>query len=68
MSKFIPVVARLLLAQSYPEWSGLGGSNNYLAFGEFPQSDAEPASLYFPQGVILNRGAAAPLNGAGTRR
>jgi [NiFe] hydrogenase large subunit len=52
----------VLLAQAYPEWAGLGGSGNFLAFGEFPQSTAEPASLYFPQGVISNRGAAAALN------
>jgi [NiFe] hydrogenase large subunit len=65
--KFIDTVYvpdAVLLAQAYPEWSGLGGSDNYLAFGEFPQSDAEPGSLYFPQGVILKRGAAAPLNTA----
>jgi [NiFe] hydrogenase large subunit len=65
--KFIDTVYvpdAVLLAQAYPEWAGLGGSNNYLAFGEFPQSDAEPASLYFPQGVIVDRGAAAPLNRA----
>jgi [NiFe] hydrogenase large subunit len=52
----------VLLAQAYPEWAGLGGSGNFLAFGEFPQSAAEPASLYFPQGVIFNRGGAAALN------
>jgi [NiFe] hydrogenase large subunit len=51
----------VLLAQAYPEWSGLGGTGNYLAFGEFPQSTEEPTSLYFPQGVILNRGKAAAL-------
>jgi [NiFe] hydrogenase large subunit len=63
--KFIETVYvpdAVLLAQAYPEWAGLGGNGNYLAFGEFPQSSAEPASLYFPQGAIFNRGAAAPLN------
>jgi [NiFe] hydrogenase large subunit len=62
--KFIDTVYvpdAVLLAQAYPEWAGLGGSDNYLAFGEFPQSTEEPSSLYFPQGVILNRGKAAAL-------
>jgi [NiFe] hydrogenase large subunit len=54
----------VLLAQAYPEWSGLGGTGNFLAFGEFPLSAEEPASLYFPQGVILNRGAAQALRSA----
>jgi [NiFe] hydrogenase large subunit len=52
----------VLLAQAYPEWAGLGGGGNFLAFGEFPQSTAEPASLYFPQGVVFNRGQVAALN------
>jgi [NiFe] hydrogenase large subunit len=63
--KFIDTVYvpdAVLLAQAYPEWAGLGGNGNFLAFGEFPQSTAEPASLYFPQGVVSNRGGAAALN------
>jgi [NiFe] hydrogenase large subunit len=52
----------ILVAQAYPEWAGLGATNSLLAYGEFPQTESEPASLYFPQGVILNRGAVAPLN------
>jgi [NiFe] hydrogenase large subunit len=51
----------ILVAQAYPEWAGLGATNNLLAYGEFPQTESEPASLYFPQGVIMNRGAVAPL-------
>jgi [NiFe] hydrogenase large subunit len=52
----------ILVAQAYPEWAGLGATNNLLAYGEFPQTESEPASLYFPQGAILNRGPVAPLN------
>jgi [NiFe] hydrogenase large subunit len=52
----------VLVAQAYPEWAGLGATHNLLAYGEFPQTESEPASLYLPQGVILNRGAVAPLN------
>jgi [NiFe] hydrogenase large subunit len=51
----------VLLAQAYPEWGWLGGNGNFLAFGEFPQSGAEPSSLYFPQGAISSRGGAAAL-------
>ena len=63
--KFIDTVYvpdAVLLAQAYPEWAGMGANGNFLAFGEFPQSPAEPASLYFPQGVIFNRGGPAALN------
>jgi [NiFe] hydrogenase large subunit len=54
----------ILVAQAYPEWAGLGVANNLLAYGEFPQTESEPQSLYFPQGVIMNRGSVAPLNPA----
>jgi [NiFe] hydrogenase large subunit len=57
---YVPDV--ILLAQAYPEWSHLGGTNHLMAFGEFPQSVTEPASLYFPQGVVLNRSRLAALN------
>jgi [NiFe] hydrogenase large subunit len=52
---YIPDVT--LLAQAYPEWGTLGGNSNFMAFGEFPQSDAEPASLFFPQGVVTRNGS-----------
>ena len=52
----------VLLAEAYPEWSLIGGSDNYLAFGEFPLGDAEPRSLFLPRGVIFDRGAAQPVD------
>jgi len=52
----------LLVASKYPEWTKLGGNDNFLAYGEFPQNEAEPQSLFFPQGVIVNRGNAEPLD------
>ena len=42
--------------RSDKDWSKIGGNLNFLAFGEFPQTDIEPDSLFFPQGVILNGG------------
>jgi [NiFe] hydrogenase large subunit len=49
---YLPDVA--LLAQAYGEWAAHGaGHKNYLAYGEFPQSTSEPASLFFPRGAIF---------------
>ena len=45
----------VLLAQAYSDWAALGGSQNYLAYGEFPQTASEPASLFFPRGAIFQR-------------
>jgi [NiFe] hydrogenase large subunit len=39
------------------DWSKIGGNLNFLSFGEFPQTDTEPDSLFFPRGAILNGGA-----------
>jgi [NiFe] hydrogenase large subunit len=52
----------ILLAQAHPQWAKLGGTLNLMAFGEFPQSAAEPSSLYFPRGTVLNRNRLAGLN------
>jgi [NiFe] hydrogenase large subunit len=57
---YIPDV--LFLASRYPEWGNIGGNDNFLAFGEFPQNQSEPASLFLPRGVILNRGEVAPVD------
>ncbi len=43
--------------RSNKDWSKIGGNSNFLAFGEFPQSDIEPDSLFFPRGAILDGGA-----------
>jgi [NiFe] hydrogenase large subunit len=45
------------LANEYSDWRQIGGHDNFLAFGEFPQSELEPDSLFFPQGVIFGRGS-----------
>ena len=51
---YLPDLA--LVARKYTDWASYGGSRNFLACGEFPQSASEPSSLFFPQGVITNRG------------
>ena len=45
----------LAVAGFYKDWGGIGGTTNFLAWGEFPESHDEPASLYMPRGVIMKR-------------
>jgi len=60
-SFYLPDVA--LLAQRYKgTWSGIGGSDNFLAFGEFPEGPSEPGSLFFPRGAILGQGPIQPVD------
>jgi [NiFe] hydrogenase large subunit len=41
--------------ESAGAWARVGGSRSYLAYGEFPLGDSEPADLFLPQGVLLDR-------------
>jgi [NiFe] hydrogenase large subunit len=50
---YIPDVAAV--AGFYKDWGAIGGTTNFLCYGEFPQSDKEPESLFFPRGAIFNR-------------
>jgi [NiFe] hydrogenase large subunit len=43
-------------SRSDKDWSKIGGNLNFLAVGEFPQSNVEPDSLLFPRGAILGGG------------
>ena len=45
----------LAVASFYKDWGGIGGTTNFLAYGEFPETSAEPESLYMPRGLIVNR-------------
>jgi [NiFe] hydrogenase large subunit/hydrogenase large subunit len=47
----------LLVASYYKDWANLGaGVGNYLAYGDFPSdTSGNPASLWLPQGIVLNR-------------
>jgi [NiFe] hydrogenase large subunit len=49
----------LAVASFYKDWGAIGGTTNFLAWGEFPESDQEPQSLYMPRGVIMKRDLAA---------
>ncbi|HXQ29121.1 MAG TPA: nickel-dependent hydrogenase large subunit [Gemmatimonadales bacterium] len=45
------------IAGFYKDWASIGGgTGNYLACGEFPETDVRDiGSLYFPRGIILER-------------
>ena len=45
----------LAVASFYKDWGAIGGTTNFLAWGEFPLSHKEPESLYMPRGVIVKR-------------
>ena len=45
----------LAVASFYKDWGAIGGTTNFLAWGEFPLSGNEPDSLYMPRGFIKRR-------------
>ncbi|MFA6223876.1 MAG: nickel-dependent hydrogenase large subunit [Desulfomonilaceae bacterium] len=49
---YIPDV--LAVASFYKDWTKIGGNKNFLAYGDFPESDKEPESFYFPRGMIVD--------------
>ena len=56
----------LAVASFYKDWGGIGGTTNFLAYGDFPETRAEPESLYMPRGLIVNRnvGGVKPVDQA----
>jgi [NiFe] hydrogenase large subunit len=56
----------LAVASFYKDWGGIGGTTNFLAYGDFPETSAEPDSLYMPRGLIVNRdvGGVKPVDQA----
>ena len=45
----------LAVASFYKDWGAIGGTSNFHAWGDLPETDAEPDSLYMPRGFIKNR-------------
>ncbi len=45
----------LAVASFYKDWGAIGGTTNFLAYGDFPQTDQEPESLYLPRGAVMKR-------------
>ena len=47
----------LAIASFYKDWAGIGGTHNFMSFGEFPAPDGEfdLSTRYLPQGIIWGR-------------
>ena len=45
----------LAVASFYKDWGAIGGTTNFLAWGDLPETDKEPESLYMPRGVVIKR-------------
>lgn len=50
---YIPDI--LAVASFYKDWGAIGGTSNFLAWGDLPLSSKEPESLYMPRGVIMKQ-------------
>jgi [NiFe] hydrogenase large subunit len=45
----------LAVASFYKDWGAIGGCTNFLAWGDLPETDQEPESLFMPRGVIMKQ-------------
>ncbi|MGE4298530.1 MAG: nickel-dependent hydrogenase large subunit [Desulfovibrionaceae bacterium] len=45
----------LAVAGFYKDWAGIGGTTNFMSFGEFPSDEYDLNSRYIPAGVIFDR-------------
>ena len=45
----------LAVASFYKDWGAIGGTTNFLTWGDFPLKDKEPESLFLPRGIIMKR-------------
>jgi len=45
----------LAVAGFYKDWAKIGGTQNFLVYGDFPQSAKEPDSFLLPRGAIFKR-------------
>ena len=50
---YIPDI--LAVGSFYKEWGSIGGTTNFHAWGDLPESDKEPESLFMPRGIIMKR-------------
>ncbi len=49
---YIPDI--LAVAPFYKHWTKVGGNKDFLCYGDFPESEKEPDSFYFPRGAIID--------------
>ena len=52
----------LLIAGAYKDWAAIGGTDNFMTFGEFPTEERKLESRYFKPGVIRKREFLKPEN------
>ena len=45
----------LAVASFYKDWGAIGGTSNFLAWGDFPMTDKEPDSLFMPRGIVMKQ-------------
>jgi [NiFe] hydrogenase large subunit len=45
----------LAVASFYKDWGAIGGTSNFLCWGDLPQGETEPDSHFLPRGVIMKR-------------
>ena len=45
----------LAVASYYKDWAAIGGTTNFITFGEFPNVESDLNSRWLPPGVIYNR-------------
>ena len=45
----------LAVASFYKDWAAIGGTTNFLSFGEFPEDEKDLESRWLPPGVIMKR-------------
>lgn len=43
------------VAGFYKDWAKIGGTTNFLVYGDFPQNEKEPDSFMFPRGAVFKR-------------
>ena len=46
----------LAVAGFYKDWAAIGGTTNFLTFGEFPQDEYDLNTRFYAPGFIRNRG------------
>ncbi len=45
----------MAVASFYKDWGVIGGTRNFLTYGDWPSGEKEPESFLIPRGVVLNR-------------
>ncbi len=51
------------VASFYKDWGKIGGTKNFLSYGDFPMGPKEPDSYLMPRGAIFNRNLAGGRTG-----